>query len=119
MDMETKLRQRMRGTVGVFISMAGSTPDALASLPDAGERSILLLLNLALDRASYRGEAYVPLLELLAPAVTTPAVTFEVPSVAIGPLGAKVLVGDAAGSEQQVGLPSDRQRPTHSIRHCR
>ncbi|MEV6930225.1 restriction endonuclease [Dactylosporangium sp. NPDC051485] len=92
-----RLRQRMRGTIGVFISMAGYTPQALAALPDAGDRSILLfdrshieamvsglvppdeLLDLAYDHAAYKGEAYVPLLDLLAPTVSAPTVTFEVP----------------------------------------
>jgi len=92
-----RLSQRMRGTIGVFISMAGYTSDAIAALRSSGERSVLLLdrshmeamvsglvppdelLDLALDHAAYRGEAYVPLLELLAPTVATPAVTFEAP----------------------------------------
>src|SRR5262249_31976088 len=97
-----RLRQRMRGTIGVFISMAGYTPDALVALPEAGDRAVLLLdrshveamvsglvppkelLDLALDHAAYKGEAYVPLLDLLAPTVATPPVMFEVP-----PKGAK------------------------------
>ncbi len=93
-----RLRQRMPGTIGVFVSMAGYTSDALTALPDAGGRSILLLdrshveamvgglvppdelLDLALDHAAYTGEAYVPLLDLLAPRASTPAVTFDVPA---------------------------------------
>jgi hypothetical protein len=87
----------MRGTIGVFISMAGYTADAIAALRTGGERSVLLLdenhmeavvsglvppdelLDLALDHASFRGEAYIPLLELLASTVSAPAVTFDVP----------------------------------------
>ncbi len=92
-----RLGQRMRGTTGVFISMAGYTPDAIADLRTSGEHSVLLLdrshleamisglvppdelLNLALDHASFRGEAHVALLELLASTASTPGVTFEVP----------------------------------------
>ncbi len=94
----TRLRQRMRGTNGVFISMAGYTTDALTALPEAGDRSILLLdrshveamvsglvapdelVELALDHAAYRGEAYVPVLTLLASTEPMPAVTFDVAS---------------------------------------
>jgi Holliday junction resolvase-like predicted endonuclease len=94
----TRLRQRMRGTNGVFVSMAGYMRDALTALPEAGGRSILLfdrshveamvsglvapdeLLRLALDHAAYTGEAYVPVLTLLAPTESTPAVTFDLPS---------------------------------------
>jgi hypothetical protein len=102
-----RLHQRMRGTIGVFISMAGYTRQALDALPDAGDRSILLLdrshveamvsglvppdelLDLALDHAAYTGKAYMPLLDLLAPRVSTPPVTFEVtPNGATEPLSA-------------------------------
>src|SRR2546430_10530022 len=90
-----RVRERMRGTIGVFVSMAGYTADAVAGLASAGEGSVLLLdrghleamvsglvppdelLRLVGDWASFRGRWYAPLHDLLAPDPTKPAVSFN------------------------------------------
>src|SRR2546430_16559892 len=90
-----RVRQRMRGTIGVFVSMAGYTADAVAGLASAGEGSVLLLdrghleamvsglvppdelLRLVGAWASFLGRWYAPLHDPLAPDPTKPALSFH------------------------------------------
>jgi Holliday junction resolvase-like predicted endonuclease len=80
-----RIIQRLAGTRGVFLSMSGYTDDALADMLRGNQPNMLLLdrrhfeamlLGLLsptdlftelIDRASYRGDIYVPLNELVIP----------------------------------------------------
>ena len=123
-----RLRQRLRGTIGVFVSMAGYTPDALAAPNSSGERSMLLLdrmhveamltgmvppdelFELALEQAAYTGQWYVPLLALLAPHRAKPPVVFDgLPDLETVPLADGVTV-HAVGTihrAEQLGMVAE------------
>lgn len=102
--LEKRLTQRLRGTVGIFVSMAGYTPDGVGGLDKGSQLSMLLfdrthveamlsglvppqeLLNLALDRAAFRGHPYSSILDLLAPKQQTPPISFGCPPALAGGL---------------------------------
>lgn len=93
--LQRRVRQRFAGTVGVFIAMAGYSPDALAEVRQGERLEVLLfdrqhfeavlsgfvppreLLKMVHDRAAFRGEAYTPLLTLLATLGSPPAALFN------------------------------------------
>ncbi|HZL74389.1 MAG TPA: restriction endonuclease [Propionibacteriaceae bacterium] len=95
--LEKRLKQRLRGPIGICLSMAGFTSDAVNGLDKGSQLEMLLLdrthfeamlsglvppqelLKLAHDRAAFRGQAYSSLLDLLAPKQKTPAVSFGSP----------------------------------------
>jgi len=84
--LQKRVRQRMAGTYGIFLSMAGYSPEALADVAHGERLEVLLLdaahfeamlaglvppeemLTLLHDRAAFHGEAYTPLAALLATA---------------------------------------------------
>jgi hypothetical protein len=102
--LQKRVRQRLAGTYGIFLSMSGYSDEALADvahgerlevvLLDAGHFEAMLsgmvapqeLLSLVQDQASFLGEAYAPLLTLLASADASPMVEFPLPSLADNPL---------------------------------
>jgi Holliday junction resolvase-like predicted endonuclease len=77
--LQKRVRQRLSGTYGVFVSMAGYTPEALADLTQgerlelilldrehvdamlAGEISPIALFMRLIDEASFTGRAYTPM----------------------------------------------------------
>ncbi|MEV5720579.1 restriction endonuclease [Amycolatopsis mediterranei] len=93
--LQKRVRQRLSGTYGVFLSVSGYTPEALADVADGDRLEVLLLssehweamlgglvppqelFNLVRDRASFYGEPYTPLSRLFASA--------EVPGFSFGP----------------------------------
>lgn len=101
--LEARLKQRLRGPIGIFVSMTGFTPDALRGLDTGSQLEVLLfdrshfeamlgglvppqeLIGLAHDRAAYRGDAYCPLTELLATRTTQPPVSFDPPAYPSAP----------------------------------
>lgn len=82
--LQKRVRQRLGGTIGVFLSMSGYTPEAIADVKDGDRLEVLLLdsshfeamlsgfvppvelMEAVIDYASYRGDAYVDLNSLLA-----------------------------------------------------
>ncbi|ADJ47554.1 hypothetical protein AMES_5729 [Amycolatopsis mediterranei S699] len=93
--LQKRVRQRLSGTYGVFLSMSGYSPEALDDIADGDRLEVLLLsiehweamlgglvppqelFNLVRDRASFYGEPYTPLAQLFAPA--------EIPDIRLGP----------------------------------
>jgi hypothetical protein len=81
--LQKRVRQRFAGTIGVFVSMSGYTPPALADVKDGERLEVLLLdanhfeamlgglvppeelLSRVRGRAAFHGEAYTPLMNLL------------------------------------------------------
>lgn len=81
--LQRRVGQRFQGTVGLFVAMAGYSPDALNEVDRGGRLEVLLLdrqhfeamlsgfapphelLKLIHDRAAFRGEAFTPLLTLM------------------------------------------------------
>ena len=90
-----RVQQRLSGTRGVFLAMAGFTPEAITDLSDGQRLEMLLLdrshweamlsglvpppelLTLAGDHAAFRGEAFAPLATLLARSARLPKINFE------------------------------------------
>ena len=80
-----RITQRLAGTQGVFLSMAGYTPDALSDMLRGQQPDMLMLdwthleamlsgllspndlFTELVDRAAYRGEVYVALQDLIVP----------------------------------------------------
>ncbi len=102
--LQRRVEQRMVGVSGVFLSMKGYTADALAEV-DKGRRLDMLLLDqdhweamlsgfvppaemleLVTDAASFRGQAYTPLLSLLTSQASVPVVDFAALSGTSGDL---------------------------------
>jgi Holliday junction resolvase-like predicted endonuclease len=95
--LQRRVAQRLQGTVGIFLAMAGYTADALDEVNRGARLEVLLLdrvhfeamlsglvppselLGLLHDRASFRGESYTPLLTLLKSDATraAPKVIFD------------------------------------------
>jgi hypothetical protein len=90
-----RLKQRLRGTVGVFFSMAGYTPEVISGI-DKGEQLDMLLfgrdhfeamlsglvppqelLELAINRAAFAGKPDSTVLDLLAPKQTKPQISWD------------------------------------------
>jgi Restriction endonuclease len=81
--LQKRVRQRLQGTIGLFVSMSGYTPAAIADVKDGDRLEVLLLdrshleamlsgfvppeelVTVLLDYASYRGDFYVDLGSLL------------------------------------------------------
>lgn len=92
--LQRRVEQRFQGTVGLFLAMAGYSPEALDEVRRGGRLEVLLLdrqhfeamlsgfvppqelLKLVHDRAAFRGDAYSPLLTLLATSGAPPAPSF-------------------------------------------
>jgi hypothetical protein len=106
--LQKRVRQRLSGTYGVFLSMSGYTRDALDDLTDGDRLEVLLLdrdhweamlsglmppdelLGLVRDRASFHGEPYTPGVGLFQTA-EIPHVSFARPrSMVDGPLRSAV-----------------------------
>lgn len=106
--LQKRVRQRLSGTYGVFLSMSGYSPEALADIVHGDRLEVLLLnvehweamlgglvppqelFNLVRDRASFYGEPYTPLAQLF-PSVEVPDLSFEPPGeMTDGPLLAAV-----------------------------
>lgn len=82
--LQKRVRQRLAGTYGVFLAMAGYTAEALADVGDGERLEVLLLdqshweamlsgvvpphelISLARDHAAFRGEAFAPIPTLFA-----------------------------------------------------
>ncbi|MCM4082336.1 DNA cytosine methyltransferase [Paractinoplanes hotanensis] len=97
--LQRRLRQRFAGTPGVFLSMGGYSPDALAEIADGEQLQVLLmdathfeamlsglvppkeLFTQLHDRASFYGEPYVPLLTLIGSSEDPPSVAFGTPDM--------------------------------------
>ncbi len=90
-----RLKQRLRGTVGILFSMAGYTPEVISGI-DKGEQLDMLLfgrehfeamlsglvppqelLELALSRAAFAGKPDSTVLELLAPKQEKPPISWD------------------------------------------
>jgi hypothetical protein len=92
--LQRRVEQRFQGTVGLFLSMAGYSPEALDEVRRGGRLEVLLLdrehfeamlsglvppqelLKLVHDRAAFRGDAHSPLLTLLTASGAAPAPSF-------------------------------------------
>jgi hypothetical protein len=90
--LQKRVRQRLAGTYGVFLSLAGYTPAALTDVSDGERLEVLLLerghfeamlsgllpprelLSLVHDRAAFHGEAYTPLEKVLSTSVAPPPI---------------------------------------------
>lgn len=98
--LQKRVRQRLAGTYGVFLSMSGYSQEALAEVKD-GERLEIMLLDrshweamlsgqvpparlfgLVRSYAAFHGEAYGPLSELLGSSVPVPQLNFDPPKSA-------------------------------------
>ncbi len=124
--LQKRLRQRLQGTVGVFLSMAGFTADAIKDLKDGDPLSVICLtqehfeamlsgfvppaelLLQCLKNASRRGVAHTPLIDLFGPP------TRKIPDLVFAPpLWSEPLVVEAVmGFEVRVamsGLPHGLQ----------
>src|SRR5262249_53223770 len=93
--LQRRVEQRLQGTVGLFLAMAGYSPEALDEVSRGGRLGVLLLdrqhfeamlsgfvppqelLKLVHDRAAFRGDAYSPLLTLLATSAEPPVPSFD------------------------------------------
>jgi len=126
--LQKRVRQRLAGTYGIFLAMSGYSDEALADvahgerlemfLLDAGHFEAMLsgmvppheLLSLVHDQASFLGEAYTPLLTLLASADASPVVKFPHPGLVEDPLlqsSAPEVAGEIAFSvadSRQLGI---------------
>ncbi|GIG65130.1 restriction endonuclease [Phytomonospora endophytica] len=89
-----RVQQRLNGVSGVFLSMSGYTPDALADLKDGQRLETLLLdrshfeailsgitsaeelFHAVHDRAAFHGDPYTPVDVLLAGGADEPAIDF-------------------------------------------
>jgi hypothetical protein len=123
--LQKRVRQRLVGTYGVFLSMSGYSASALADVADGERLEVLLLdaahweamlgglvppnelLALVRDRAAFHGEPYTPMATLF-PALGGPVpVSFEPPTaLAGGPILSAV-----DGTDAQVvlsGIDSDQ-----------
>lgn len=97
--LQKRLRQRLGGTVGLFISMSGYTPEALRDLKEGEQLAVLCLerehleamisgvvppeelLNRVITRASLHGEGHASLLDLFdAPSANQLGLSFEAPT---------------------------------------
>jgi hypothetical protein len=96
--LQKRVRQRLAGTYGVFLSISGYSAEALADVKDGERLEVLLLdgghweamlgglispaelLGLVRDQAAFRGRAYTPVTDLFALSAQIPAVSFEAPS---------------------------------------
>lgn len=97
--LQKRLRQRLGGTVGLFVSMSGYTEDALGDLKEGEQLAVLCLtrehveamlsgfippselLSRLVTRASIRGDAYVPISSLFEPSpADQPGFSFEAPA---------------------------------------
>jgi Holliday junction resolvase-like predicted endonuclease len=95
--LQTRVRQRLTNTVGIFMSIAGYTSEALRDVNIGGRLEVLLidqshleaiisgiippteLFGLLVDKASYEGGPYYSLEELLPRPVGEPTVGFGAP----------------------------------------
>jgi Holliday junction resolvase-like predicted endonuclease len=95
--LRTRVQQRLANTIGVFVSMAGYTPEAIDGVKTSGRHEMLLidrghleamtsgivppaeLFGLLVDKASYEGRPYYSLEELLPRPVGEPVVSFGAP----------------------------------------
>lgn len=93
--LQRRVEQRFQGTVGLFLAMAGYSPEALDEVRRGGRLEVLLLdrqhfeamlsgfvppqelLKLVHDRAAFRGDAHSPLLTLLATSGAPPVPSFD------------------------------------------
>jgi hypothetical protein len=133
--LQKRVRQRLAGTYGVFLSMSGYSDEAVADVAH-GERLEVLLLDAAHfeamlgglvppqemlsrvhDRASFLGEAYTPLSKLLVSAEDPPVVEFGAP----GPIGAQLVRSAAPGLSGEIvcSLPDSRQLGIACLDHDR
>ncbi|MFI5729255.1 restriction endonuclease [Kribbella sp. NPDC051587] len=135
--LQARLKQRLRGPIGIFVSMAGFTADALRGLDSGSQLEVLLfdrshleamlsglvppqeLIGLAHDRAAFRGDAYSPLTQLLASRSAEPPVSFDPPAPSSAPselsLATKPLV--TLANSNQLGIAygsSDEILVTHA-----
>ena len=96
--LQKRVRQRLTGTYGVFLSMSGYSPEALAEVKDGERLEVMLLdrshweamlsgqvpparlLGMVRSYAAFHGEAYAPLPELLGSPV--PSLNFDPPDPA-------------------------------------
>lgn len=115
--LQKRVRQRLSGTYGVFLSMSGYSAEALADVAHGDRLEVLLLdadhweamlgglvppkelLNLVHDHASFYGEPYTPLAQLFS-AAEVPDVSFEPP----GEMAGNPLLSAVDGVEAQVVL---------------
>ncbi|MFD4641908.1 restriction endonuclease [Lentzea sp. NPDC058436] len=95
--LQKRVRQRIAGTCGIFLSMSGYSAEALADVADGERLEVLLLdvshweamlaglvppdelLRLVHDRAAFFGQPHTPLVDLLTPAAGPPTVDFGLP----------------------------------------
>ena len=93
--LRSRVHQRLSGTHGIFLAMAGYTPEALAGVSDGQRLELLLLdrshweamlsglvppqelLTLARDHAAFRGGAFAPLATLLERSAKPPRIEFD------------------------------------------
>jgi Holliday junction resolvase-like predicted endonuclease len=94
--LQKRVRQRLVGTYGLFLSMSGYSREALAEVKDGERLEIMLLdkehweamlsgqisparlLSLVRKNAAFRGEAYASLSDLLGSALPVPHLNFDV-----------------------------------------
>lgn len=92
--LRSRVTQRLSGTYGIFLAMAGYTPEALSGVSDGQRLELLLLdrshweamltglvppqelLNLVRDQAAFHGDAFTPLATLLAQSARPPEIEF-------------------------------------------
>ncbi|MFC3897983.1 restriction endonuclease [Lentzea rhizosphaerae] len=95
--LQKRVRQRIAGTCGIFLSMSGYSAEALADIADGERLEVLLLdvshweamlaglvppeelLRLVHDRAAFFGQPYTALADLLALKTDPPSVAFGLP----------------------------------------
>lgn len=95
--LQKRVRQRLVGTYGVFLSMSGYSAEALADVKDSERLEVLLLddghweamlgglippaelMALVRDQAAFRGQAYTPVTDLFALSARVPPISFEAP----------------------------------------
>lgn len=112
-----RVQQRLSGTRGVFLAMAGFTPEAITDLSDGQRLEMLLLdrshweamlsglvpppelLTLAGDHAAFRGEAFATLATLLARSARLPKINLEA-----GARGDEILEVAAEHNDAQFAL---------------
>lgn len=119
--LQKRVRQRLGGTIGVFLSMAGFSDRAIAELKE-GERLEVLLLDRVhfegmlsgvvppdelfttlVDRASFLGEPYVSLWQLISSVAALEEIRFGLPSE-IGEL-VRYAAGDLRAEAALSNLP--------------
>lgn len=126
--LQRRVGQRFQGTVGLFLAMAGYTPDALSEVDRGARLEVLLLdrhhfeamlsgfvppqelLKRLHDRAAFRGEAYTPLLDLLTTASAAPTASFDT----VGELGENMIISAQAdvSAAPMFTLPDSNQLGT-------